>query len=75
MVLEEDETVDGEIEAAGVEEAKQDTEEAEEEEENEFKYDRALYDADGLEDEDVDFDWEKHPLYTEDIKVGVGCLW
>ncbi len=27
-----------------------------EEEEEAFKYDRALYDADGLEEEDVDFD-------------------
>jgi hypothetical protein len=30
--------------------------EDEEEEEEAFKYDRALYDADGLEEEDVDFD-------------------
>ena len=34
------------------EEVKQD----DDEEEEEFKYDRALYDADGLEDEDIDFD-------------------
>ena len=38
--------------AVDAEEAKQE----ESEEEPEFVYDRALYDADGLEDEDVDFD-------------------
>jgi len=31
-------------------------EDEDEDEEEEFVYDKALYDADGLEDEDVDFD-------------------
>ena len=43
---------DEEIKIDGDEEFKQDDDEQEEE----FKYDRALYDADGLEDEDIDFD-------------------
>ena len=52
IVLESNAAIDGE--SLAVEEAKVEVEE--EEEENEFVYDRALYDADGLEDEDIDFD-------------------
>ena len=50
---------EGEEEAKAAGDAEEQDEEAkveESEEEEEFVYDRALYDADGLEDEDVDFD-------------------
>jgi len=54
-----DATLDAEEElegAAAVEEEKSD-----DDEEGEFVYDRALYDADALEDEDIDFDdWFIH---------------
>ena len=50
---EEDEADDG----GAAQEAQEEEKVAEESEEEEaFVYDRALYDADGLEDEDVDFD-------------------
>lgn len=52
-----DEEGEEEAKAAGdVEEQDEEAKVEESEEEEEFVYDRALYDADGLEDEDVDFD-------------------
>ena len=54
-----DEEADEEFKAAGEEEVDDGEEEAKvdlSDEDEEFVYDRALYDADGLEDEDVDFD-------------------
>ena len=53
----EDEEGEEEVKAAGdVEEQDEEAKVEESEEEEAFVYDRALYDADGLEDEDVDFD-------------------
>lgn len=47
---------DEEFKAAADDEAGEETKNDDDSEEEAFVYDRALYDADGLEDEDVDFD-------------------
>ena len=58
IVLDEiDDEGEEEAKAAGdVEEQDEEAKVGDSEEDEEFVYDRALYDADGLEDEDVDFD-------------------
>jgi hypothetical protein len=57
-IEDEEETETVTFDEATQEENKEDSEEGEEgeDEEADFKYDRALYDADGLEEEDVEFD-------------------
>ena len=51
-----DEDDDEEFKAAADDEEGEETKNEDDSDEEVFVYDRALYDADGLEDEDVDFD-------------------
>ena len=52
---------------AAADEVEEEAKAAESEDEEVFVYDRALYDADGLEDEDVDFD-------DDDWAEGMACI-
>ena len=56
ITLDEMDEDDEEFKAAAEDEAGEETKNADDSDEEEFVYDRALYDADGLDDEDVDFD-------------------